>query len=183
MNKDISIFIVILLVGLVLFIAGCSPNTETEPLDENIATIETIMEHSFTGPEQELIEIWNNIHTDEDEMEDIESAFEALNSYTSEKFKPYFTEEGYSSYISSFGFTFLNNAYRNDYQLNLNRIEVETSEVNDNIYKFSLEVHYQKEYSDEHELVVNATGEVNINEDGLISNMLIRGNELMEALE
>ncbi|MFC4024711.1 hypothetical protein ACFOUV_12985 [Oceanobacillus longus] len=181
MKKVISRFIVILLVGLVLFVASCSPNTETEPLDENIATIETVLEHSFTGPEQKLIEIWNDIHSDEDEMEDIESAFEELNSYTSEKFKPYFIEESYTSYISSYGFTFLSNAYRNGYQLNLNRIDLETSEVNDNIYKFSLEVQYQKEDSDEQ--VVNVTGEVNINEDGFISNMLVRGNELMESFE
>ena len=33
--------------------------------DENINTIETVLEHSFTGPEQELIEIWNNIYRDE----------------------------------------------------------------------------------------------------------------------
>jgi hypothetical protein len=174
-------FITILLVGLVLYVVGCSSNTETEPQDENKTTIKTVLEHSFTGPEQELIEIWNDIHSDENEMEEIESAIGALNSYTSEKFKPYFADQGYNSFISSFGFTFLNYAYRNGYQLKLNSFEVETSEVKDNIYNFLLEVQYQKE--DSAEQVVNVTGEANINEDGLISKMLIRGNELVEALE
>lgn len=174
-------FITILWVGFVFFIVGCSSNTETEPQDENITTIETVLEHSFTGPEKELIEIWNDIRSDENEIEEIESAMGALNAYTSEKFKPYFAEEGYHSFISSFGFTFLDYAYRNGYQLKLNNAEVETSEVKDNIYNFSLEVQYQKE--DSAEQVVNVTGEANINDDGLISNMLIRGNELVEALE
>jgi hypothetical protein len=182
MKKNISgTFIKILMAGFVFFIVGCSSNTETEPQDENITTIETVLEHSFTGPENELIEIWNDIHSDENGIEEIESAIGDLNSYTSEKFKPYFAEEGYNSFISSFGFAFLDYAYRNGYQLKLNNFEAETSEVKDNIYNFSLEVQYQKE--DNAEQVVNVTGEANINEDGLVSNMLIRGNELVEALE
>ncbi len=152
-----------------------------ESQDENINTIETVLEHSFTGPEQELIEIWNNIYNDEAELEDVLSAIGALNSYTSDKFKPYFAEESYPSFISAFGFTFLDTAYRNGYQLYLMSIEMETSEVKDNIYNFSLEILYQKE--DSAEQVVNITGQANLNEDGLISNIFIRGNELLEALE
>jgi hypothetical protein len=182
MKKSISrTFIKILLVGFVFFVVGCTSDTETEPQDENITTIETVLEHSFTGPENELIEIWNDIHSDENGIEEIESAMGALNAYTSDKFKPYFAEEGYNSFISSFGFAFLDYAYRNGYQLKLNNFEAETSEVKDNIYNFSLEIQYKKE--DSAEQVVNVTGQANINEDGLISNMLIRGNELVDALE
>lgn len=177
-NKFFKQIVTIFLFGILLFIVACTPNTEAEPKDKNVTTIKTVLERSFTGPDQELKELWSGIESDD--MEDTRSSLKALDEYTKKRLKPYFTDDGFKEYSYTFGFTFLKTAYWNDYQLTAKNINVEQSEI-ENIYDFSLEVAYQKDGNDKK--VATVTGEANMDKNGQIAVLLIRNNGLWEQLK
>ncbi|MEK4869865.1 MULTISPECIES: hypothetical protein [Niallia] len=178
MKKTVMrVFIILFVIGTIFFFVYRTSNTEIAEQKEAVTTIQTVLEHTFTGPEEKLANLWETIDNKEIEDNEVEAALAEWNSYTANNFKPYFTEEFYHSYIASYGENFLQKAHWNGYQLKMSNLEVEKADTKlENIYNFSLTVHYQKEK------VVNVTGQANINKDGLITGMEIKGNKLWEEL-
>jgi uncharacterized protein YcfL len=50
----------ILLSGLMFLVVGCSSKENTE--DPNEETIETVLQHTFTGPNEKLQNIWGQLY-------------------------------------------------------------------------------------------------------------------------
>jgi uncharacterized lipoprotein YehR (DUF1307 family) len=69
---------------LLLILVGCTEKKETKTQDENIKTIEAVLQNSLTGPSDELKRILDN---------ESEEKFKALNQYEEKLFKEYFANE------------------------------------------------------------------------------------------
>lgn len=188
-HKNSKLVRALFVVGIFLFMAGCSSDEVAvpEPKDENIIKIEKVLKCTFTGPNQELKEIWKSIEKAVIEAEEVKDSSVGtitpnhLNQYLAERLKPYFTDEMYHSYISSYALTFVTNAYWNNAELKVKNIDVQTSETKDHIYDFTADVQYQPSGSEAE--VSTVTGQANINEDGKIAVILIRANSLMDVIQ
>jgi hypothetical protein len=154
-----------LFISLTLFIVGCTEKTETEQQDDNIETIEAVLQTSLTGPEDELIKI-------------LDENFDALGQYEEKRYKDYFADEtSYMEFVSRYGSVLMIEPIRNDYKLTVKNIEYEKTDSKEIIYNFSVELQYQKEGSEKSEVEI-VTGQANLNEDHKIENILIRVNDL-----
>ncbi|GAA0489616.1 hypothetical protein GCM10008986_14340 [Salinibacillus aidingensis] len=158
-------FVTMFFALLVLYIAGCSEDTEkTKTQDENIQTIEAVLENTFTGPDDELKQIWES---------DVEEKMKAIGPYTEKLFKDYFTENAYLEYAGVYGMTFLLEAHHSDYRLELKKATYEKTKSEEDIYDFTVQVEYQKDGSEQSE-VGHLKGQANLNVDHKIEEMIIR---------
>jgi hypothetical protein len=158
-------FGVALFILLTLFMVGCTEKTETEQQDENIETIEAVLQTSLTGPDDELIQI-------------LDENFDALGQYEENRYKDYFADEtSYMEFVSRYGSVLMIEPIRNDYKLTVKNIEYEKTDSKEIIYNFSVELQYQKDGAEKSEVEI-VTGQANLNEDHKLENMLIRVNDL-----
>jgi hypothetical protein len=141
----------LLLLSVLLFAAGCSSTVKSSQ-DPNITAIKTVLEHQFTGPDPEFVE----------GLDDTEK----LEQYYEKRYKPYFTEERFNSFIATTAFQYALVAYNNGKEINVDQVDVEKEE---DAYAFKVTVLYGKEGSDLESAEV--TGRVKFNEDGKITNL------------
>ena len=141
----------LLLLFVLLFVAGCSSSVKSSQ-DPNITAIKTVLEHQFTGPEPEFVE----------GLDDIEK----LEQYYENRYKPYFTEERYNSFIATTAFQYVLVAYNNGKEIKVEKVDVEKEE---DAYTFKVTVLYGKKDGDQESAEV--TGRVKFNEEGKITNI------------
>ncbi|MBT2663220.1 hypothetical protein [Bacillus sp. ISL-45] len=162
--KISRIVLSLLLSGVVLFVAGCSSPVKSTTQDPNISAIKTVLEHQFTGPNPEFIEGSDNI--------------EKLEQYYEKRYKPYFTEERYNSFIATLAYHYVHVAHNNDKQIKVDKVSVEKDE---DTYNFKVTVLYGKEDSGQNSAEV--TGRAKFNEEGKITHIqYLNDGELTEKL-
>jgi uncharacterized lipoprotein YehR (DUF1307 family) len=165
-------------VSLLLMLAGCTEKKETQTQDENIKTIDAVLQNSLTGPSDELKQILDK---------ESEENFEALNQYNENIFKDYFADEtSYTEFVNSYGSTLMVhagvNGEQNDYyNFKIKNIEYEKVDAKDSIYNFSVELQLQKEGSEESKVEI-VKGQANLTEEHKIEGMLIRVKDLSNSM-
>jgi len=174
-----KLFATALFALLLLMLAGCIEKKETQTQDENIKTIEAVLQNSLTGPSDELKQILDK---------ESEEKFEALNQYNENLFKDYFANEtSYTEFVNSYGSTLMIQAGVNGeqydyYNFKINNIEYEKVDAKDSVYNFSVELQFQKEGSEKSKVEI-VNGQANLNDEHKIEEMLIRDKDLSKVYD
>ncbi|RDW18730.1 hypothetical protein CWR48_10435 [Oceanobacillus arenosus] len=171
MKRRVFRFSPIAIVAIFLIlIVGCSDNPEIKSQDENIQTIEAVLQNTLTGPDDELKHI-------------LEEDFDALGPYEEKLYKDYFADEAsYIGFISIYGSTTLLTSETKDYEFEVTKIEYEKTDSKEIIYNFSVELQYQKEGSELSEVGI-VDGQANLNEAHKIERILIRAGDFLNGFE
>ncbi|SDQ07362.1 hypothetical protein [Virgibacillus salinus] len=174
-KRTYKFFAAALFTSLFLMVVGCTENTETKTKDENIQTIKAVLHNMFTGPEDELKQIWKTNEAEEE--------LKALSKYSEEQFKDYFTEDMYMEYsLASNEIVFLKTAYRNNYNLKVIKIKFEKTNSDEDIYNFSMEVQLQKVGKELSEIQI-VNGQANLSKEHKIEEILIRNEGVLKSLK
>jgi hypothetical protein len=160
-NKIILSLMVLMSIFLVV---SCSQKNED---DQYRLAISKVLEHQFTGPDEEFMDlIWNPkyktvVNNKEENHE--------LDKYIAEEYGPFFTESGLDSFMAAFGTQFPTYAHDSGYKLSLKDVTIEQSENIPYRYTFIAKVGYQK--NGEEEKSANVEGEVSFStkDEGKIS--------------
>jgi hypothetical protein len=169
-KQKYKFFTAVIFTLMLLMLVGCSENTETKTQDENIQTMEYVLQNALTGPNEELRQII--------EKEELES----LAKYEEDLYKEYFANDtSYLEFVNVYTTTLMIHPIRNHYNLKVKNIEFEKTESKEIIYNFTVELQYQKEGSKETE-VKTITGQANLNEDHKIEDILIRVGDFIGTL-
>lgn len=103
---------------------------QTKTQDENILTLELVLQNALTGPSEELNQIL-------DQTEWIEP----LRQYEEGLYKEYFADfTSYLDFVNSYGSTLMIEPRRNSYQLKVKNIEYEKIDAKDLVYNFTVEL-------------------------------------------
>jgi hypothetical protein len=138
--------------------------------EEDIRTIEAVLQNALTGPSDELNQALEA------------EGFEDLIKYEESLYKDYFANEtSYLEFVNNYGSTLMIEPRRNNYKLKVKNIEYEKTDSAEIVYNFSVELEYQKEGSEKSEVEV-VTGQANLNEEHKIEAMLIRMNDFLGSL-
>lgn len=154
---------------------GYSDKTEKVAQVENIRTIETVLQNTFTDPDDELIEILNDMEAEE--------KLQALTQYEENLYKDYFADDtSYLEFVSSYGSTLMLTPMTNDYKFKVKNIEYEKTDSKEIIYNFSVELQSQKEGSELSEVAI-VDGQANLNEAHKIERMIIRVGDFLSGFD
>ncbi|MEH7246835.1 hypothetical protein V7114_08660 [Neobacillus niacini] len=157
---------------LLLMVVGCTEKKETKTQDENIKTIEAVLQNSLTGPSDEMKQILNS---------ESGKKFEALNQYEQKLFKDYFANEtSYTDFLNSYGSLVMIQPNSDYYNFKIKNIEYEKVDAKDSVYNFSVELQFQKEGSEKSEAGI-VTGQANLTEEHKIEGMLIRTKDFWSS--
>jgi hypothetical protein len=144
---------------------------ETKTQDENIPTIEAVLEKALTGPSDELNQILNETEW-----------IEPLRQYEETRYKEYFADDtSYQDFVNSYGSVLMIEPMRSHYTLKVKNIQYEKIDSKDMVYNFSVELQYQKEGSELSE-VATVNGQANLTEGHKIEGMIIRYEKLWGTL-
>lgn len=165
-----SFFVIGLFVSLILFTAGCTEKSTAKTQDENIQTIEAVVQKALTGPSDELKKALEG------------DGFEDLVKYEEALYHGYFADDrSYLEFVNSYGSTLMIPVMRNDYKFTVKNIEYEKKDSEEIIYNFTVELQYQKEGSESSEVEM-VTGQANLNENHKIERMVIRIGDFLRTL-
>lgn len=143
-----------------LWIAGCSnPGTaeESNLADKNKKSIQAVIEKEFNGPDEKYRELWEaatETQTAEMNQEEYEKwletpAYREYIQYMKEAYLPYFTENGYETFINTSAFSYsFSDA---EYTINTSEIEITQSENEPTLYNFTFIVNHENEDGDANE--------------------------------
>ncbi|SEN68029.1 hypothetical protein SAMN05192533_11753 [Mesobacillus persicus] len=172
MKNRMTLYSVLVLLVSLLLLVGCTEKPKQITEDGNIKTIDVILQKALTGPNEELKKIFH----DGDFTENVRQ-------YDNAQFNGYFANDSaYMEFVNSYGAVLMITPIRNDYTLKINNIEYEQTDSEEIIYNFSIDLQYQKEGSQESE-VVSVNGQANLNEEHKIEDMLINLKNLWSAIE
>ncbi|WP_335377595.1 hypothetical protein [Bacillus sp. JJ1122] len=149
------ISISLLLLGIILFMGGCSSSVKSTPQDKNITAIKTVLEHQFTGPNEEFIEGLDNIPK--------------LEQYYEKRYKSYFTEDMYNRFIVAHAYDYLLMAHNNGKQIKVDTVSVKSIESTEGTYTYKVVVLYGKEGSNQESAEVS--GRAKFSKDGKIASI------------
>jgi hypothetical protein len=171
-NKTKSIiFLCLMLLMSGFLIAACS---KADAEDPNKEAIKKVLEHQFTGPDKEFMELlWNPKYRTGVNQENKE-----FEKYVAEVYGPYFTDSGLDSFIAAFGGTsYAFFTYDTGYKLSFKGVTIEQSEKIPYRYTFITKVGYQK--SGGEEKTANVEGEVifSTKEEGKIGRLQYGDND------
>jgi hypothetical protein len=144
--------------------------------DPKIKEFETMLKESFTGPSEELAEIYELFKSED--MDDTVEALKKLDAYHRDRYESYFKDEYFEEVMnkSMFFTIFQEKAYREGLNIKAEDVQVKGSETNETAYDFSVNVNIM-----ESEEALNVEGRINTNESGEIS--LIRYTDGMQWLQ
>lgn len=158
---------------LLLILVGCTESKETKTQDENIKTIEAVLQNSLTGPSDELKQLLEK---------ESEEKFEALNQYEENLFKDYFANEtSYRDFVNSYGSRLMIQPNNENYQFKIKKIDYEKVDAKDSVYNFSVELQFQREGSEKSD-VGFVTGQANLTDEHKIEGMLIRTKDFWNSM-
>ncbi|GAB4074127.1 hypothetical protein GCM10028778_16300 [Barrientosiimonas marina] len=167
-----------MILGVVLLSAGCSADSsESEPEDENITTLEAVLENTFTGPDKKLNRLTDpeniNVPDDQDETNKVVSPADTeLDSYSEDMYQSYFTEDMYEEYIGRYVYSY--QAKEND-DMNVADIDIKQKSSDEIIYDFTANVAYQKEDADKQHFKIK--GQANFSEEGDIKRFKFNADD------
>lgn len=163
----LAFFAILVALGL----SGFPFNSERAPSDiattqdENIETIDAVLQKALTGPSDEFKQV-----SESDGLEDYVR-------YEEKVYREYFaTDDSYLHFVNNFSSSLMLAPVRNNYKLKVKNIEYEKSESKEIIYDFTVEVQYQKEGSESSE-VTFLDGEANMNAEHKIERILFRDKD------
>jgi hypothetical protein len=143
-----------------------------ETQDENIRTMEAVLQNALTGPSDEFKQIINQTEW-----------IEPLRQYEENRYKKYFSDDlSYMEFVNSYGAVLMDTPLRNGYQLKVKNIEYEKIDAKDMVYNFSVELQYQKEGTELWE-VETVNGQANLTEAHKIEGMVIRINDFFGSFD
>jgi hypothetical protein len=159
-------FIAIFLLGGGYFIADKVLWEQAAPQENNIETIETVLEKIFSGPDKELMEIVDEkeSYIDEDNVQEYQSE---LYSYYENVYQPYFAGNRFQEHVMNNKLTFNELAYSRGYQLDAVKLDVKEDKKTEGAYEFTVNVLYRK--GEEEGSVIKVSGRINIYENGKIN--------------
>ncbi|MYL65159.1 hypothetical protein GLW07_17515 [Bacillus hwajinpoensis] len=189
MKKMKKFFLPFMILGILLLAVGCANSEETgnssggsEPKvdksKEAQENIKTVLENTFTGPNNEQQEI---LFKGADE--DIEKYAEKLTEYREKNFKPYMSERFYENGIvnTNGAIGFLVIAYPK-YILTVDDITLEEREAKEGDYDFNVKVTYTNKENEESE-TMNVEGTASTNDEGKITSIrYLHAEEFRDAL-
>ncbi|QOR64943.1 hypothetical protein IM538_13935 [Cytobacillus suaedae] len=142
--------------------------------DENINTLTALIENEFTGPSDELKEIWDDFTSNS--LEGNEWAAKELEAFYEKRYKPYVADYYYKVFINAYALVPLLSAEMNGYKLQ------SKDEKTEDAYSFTVEVTYEKDGKDVG--TVEVKGRINLDKDGKISRLLyLDDGGLLETLK
>jgi hypothetical protein len=169
-KRKYNFFTTVIFASILLMLVGCTENIETKTQDENIETMEYVLENALTGPNDELEQLKEN------------EGLESLVKYEEDLYKEYFANDtSYLEFVNSYGSTLMIEPMRNDYKLKVKSIDFEKTDSKEIIYNFSVELEYQKEGSGKSEVEI-VTGQANLNDEHKIEDMLIHIGDFLGSL-
>jgi hypothetical protein len=170
-KRTYKFFATVLFALILLMLVGCTEKTETKTQDENIKTIEAVLQNALTGPSDELKQILNETEW-----------VEPLRKFEENLYKDYFADDAsYLEFVNSFGSVLMNEPMRNGYKLKVKNIEYEKINSKDMVYNFSVELEYKKESSEKSEVAI-VNGQANLTEEHKIEGMLIRTKDFWSSM-
>ncbi|WP_342539235.1 hypothetical protein MKY15_05700 [Sporosarcina sp. FSL K6-1540] len=150
-NKTLIVFLTIIMSISGFLISGCS---QDETGDPNKVVIQKVLEHQFTGPDKEFMDLlWNP------KYKIVENGAERnseLDKYIEEVYGEYFTESQLDFFMRAFGTTYQSFADSNGYTLHFKEASIEQDEQVSNRYTFVAKVGYQK--NGDEEKIINVEG-------------------------
>ncbi|WP_419888327.1 hypothetical protein ACN6MT_23630 [Neobacillus niacini] len=169
-KRTVKIFLTTLFILLLLMLSGCTEKKETQ--DDNIKTIEAVLQNSLTGSSVELRQILDK---------ESEEKIEALNQYEEKLFKAYFANEtSYRDFVNRYGSLVMIQPNSEYYNFKIKNIDYEVVDAKDRVYNFSVEIQFQKEGSEKSETGI-VTGQANLTEKHKIEGMLIRTKDFWSS--
>ncbi|MFC7064178.1 hypothetical protein [Halobacillus seohaensis] len=179
-KNNYRIVLSILLLGICFVSTGCSSvnTSDSASKDQNVTTIETVLNQQFTGPDQKLIDLLddpeNSTIIGNGETTTPEEPTQ-LDLYLEEKYQPYFSESMYDEFIGTYATGYHASAYNNGYKFEIEKMGIENVEATEGAYDFTVNVLYNKEGTEERNSKV--TGRININEEGEITKFRLMDDE------
>ncbi|RWZ50132.1 hypothetical protein EQV77_17810 [Halobacillus fulvus] len=177
---------IMLIVGISMFVAGCSStNIQSASKDDNVSSIQTVLQNQFNGPDQKLMNLLEDpenatfIGDTEEEGNNKETETE-LEKYFSEVYKPFFTENMYEKFIGAYAMNYHTAAAKNNYKIEVKELKISQGDSNKDAYDFSLKVAYEGKGINGSEKV---TGKAHMNDEGKITKIQYFENNLLNALE
>lgn len=163
---------IVLLAPLFLLITGCDEQKDQKMQDKNIEAIESVLQKSLTGPDNELKKNFSS-----------EEFTESINKYNEDHFSDFFTDQtSYIDFVNNYGAVLMTMPIRNEYTLKVKDIEYEKVNSDETIYNFSVDLEYQKEGNQESKTEI-VSGQASLNDKHKIKNMIIRLDELWSSFE
>ncbi|MCJ0930618.1 hypothetical protein MST22_05575 [Virgibacillus halodenitrificans] len=157
----------VLMLGFLILATGCSGEAKT---DENVKTIQAVIENALHGPNEDLQKLFN------------EGTAEDTIQYDKDHFGDYFANEtAYMDFVNSYGAVLMTTPMREGYTFKVENIEFDKTFSEELIYDFTVELSYQKEGNDSWQ-TETVTGQANVNENHKIEDMLIRIDDFLGEL-
>lgn len=171
LNKFISNSTSILGIVMLSIVLGCS--VETESVDKNINTLETVLNETFTVPNEELREILEdpNNYTSIGEHEK-PALSNNLSLYLEKKYKLHFTEEMYDKYIGIYALSYVTISLEKG-EMKMKEVNAEQKENMQNIYDYTAIIDYKRRANTEVKKY-EVKGQANFSENGKIAEFIIR---------
>lgn len=170
-KQTYKFFATVLFTLLQLMLVGCTETKETKTQDENIETIDAVLEKSLTGPSDELKQIL-----------DQKEWVEPLRKFEESLYKDNFADNAsFLEFVNSYGSVLMIEPMRNGYKLKVKNIKYEKIDSKDMVYNFSVELEYKKDSSEKSEVAI-VKGQANLTEEHKIEGMLIRTKDFWSSL-
>lgn len=173
-----------ILFGILIFAIVCSSIADSESTiqDENLSTLESVLENTFTGPNKELtmlLEDPENLTViGEDGENNSPENPTKLDLFLESMYQPHFTQDMYNEYIGKYALSYFP---PESSQMIVGGMEVEQKNAKENIYDFIVSVQFQKEGNESK--VYKIVGQTNFSKEGKIVKLKISSdNGLSSAL-
>ena len=160
-----------ILLLLALFLTGCSEQKiEVEVVeDPNIETIKQYLEIEFNGPDEEAVQVQNEIF--DDTTDSGKTGIEQYTDYMNDSFSPYVEEERLQKLIStSLVYAYHYQANEIGYTFKTDQIQIKQQEGFERNYDYKVDVTFEK---DGEKNSATQTGFVTMSENGKISGVKI----------
>lgn len=181
-KKKVNYILCLVLASLAF--AGCSQEgtveeRETTEVEQSKATIKTVLEKEFTGPNEEVIKLKEEI--DEKLSEKMEDAAEegivslseddpeqqSYLSYLENTYASYFTEKAFDEFSKTVAFS--HHQPGDSYKINISDVEIFQSENTPTNFKFTVHVNYENPFQESAKYEIG--GSTIITEDGKIGKI------------
>ncbi|RCW73065.1 hypothetical protein [Saliterribacillus persicus] len=175
------------LIVIFLLLTGCSFfDSENSSTSKESTEIQNVIEETFSGPDMELIELFDSsenltiIGEENEEVAELENVPTKLDVYLEEKYKDYFSESVYDDFVVRYGISYHVKAYSNGYHVEVDEIDIKPNENSEGLYNFTADVSYGREQDMD---TVEVSGRADYYEKEKIGNFeIVNDNGLLNKL-
>ncbi|WP_430494338.1 hypothetical protein [Rossellomorea marisflavi] len=137
--------------------------------------VKEVLEKIFTGPDDELKNLMDqeNRYIEEGNSDEY---FDLLLSYYKDTYRAYMSSDTIEQYVNETKLSIQVFTYTDGYHLKAEKIDVKQDKKREESYSFTVDVQYEKEGGKEGN--VKVTGDMSVDEQGMISSIRYRDEEL-----